>query len=225
MLAVVSAAIAPGIALMSYIYLKDKYESEPIGVVIKCFILGALLVIPVMVLQYAFQTENVWQSRLLSAFILNGWMEEFFKWFVVIYTAYHHVAFTERYDGIVYATSVSLGFASAENLFYLYAYGIHYALWRALLPVSSHGLFGILMGYYIGKAKYAKHKRYYLFFALLLAALLHGVYDWLMSAESKWLYLIVPFMFVLWWDALRKIKKLNRNPDPWIANRNPNVID
>ncbi|MFC4617831.1 glutamic-type intramembrane protease PrsW [Camelliibacillus cellulosilyticus] len=219
MFAVIAAAIAPGIALLSYIYLKDKYETEPIGVVIKTFVIGALLVFPVMVIQYAFQAEHLLREPFVHSFLLNGFLEEFLKWFIVIYTAYHHVAFTERYDGIVYTTAVSLGFATAENLFYLYAYGIHIALWRALLPVSSHGLFGIIMGYYIGRAKFTHKKKKWLGLALGIAVLLHGTYDYLMSTNKAWIYLVIPFMVILWWDALRKIKKLNKQPDPWIQKQ------
>ncbi|MGV3487659.1 MAG: glutamic-type intramembrane protease PrsW [Tuberibacillus sp.] len=225
MIGVISAAIAPGLALLLYIYLRDKYETEPIGVVIKSFIIGALLVLPVMVIQFAFQAENVFQYPLVQSFILNGLLEEFFKWFVVIYTAYHHVAFTERYDGIVYTTAVSLGFATAENLFYIYAYGIHIALWRALLPVSSHGLFGIIMGYYIGYAKFAAKKKSWLAFALIVTALLHGIYDELMSIHSNWIYLVLPFMIILWTLALRKISQLNKQPDPWIKPNKQQIAD
>jgi protease PrsW len=225
MIAVISAAIAPGLALLLYIYLKDKYESEPISVVIKSFVLGALLVLPVIFIQYAFQAEHLFQNSLVQSFLLNGFLEEFFKWFIIIYTAYHHIAFTERYDGIVYATAVSLGFATAENLFYIYAYGIHIALWRALLPVSSHGLFGVIMGYYIGRAKFTHKKKRWLAFALLSAATLHGIYDHLMSVKSIWMYMVIPFMIILWWIALRKIKQLNQKPDPWLVPNKKQIID
>ncbi|MEH7426275.1 PrsW family intramembrane metalloprotease, partial [Priestia megaterium] len=44
MLAIVSAGIAPGLALLSFFYLKDEYETEPISMVLKTFIFGAMLV-------------------------------------------------------------------------------------------------------------------------------------------------------------------------------------
>ncbi|GGE38554.1 protease PrsW [Pullulanibacillus camelliae] len=216
MLAIISAGIAPGIAFLSYIYLKDKYETEPIGVVIKTFIIGALMVFPVMVIQYAFNSEHLLQGNLAQAYLLSGLLEEFLKWFIVIYTAYHHVAFSERYDGIVYTAAVSLGFATAENLFYLYAYGIDVALWRALLPVASHGLFGIIMGYYIGKAKFSNKKVKWLLTGLILAIVLHGTYDLLMDSGSRWLYGVVPFMAFLWWYALRKVKQTYKYQEAWL---------
>ena len=59
MLAIFSAGIAPGLALLSYFYLKDQYDSEPISQVMRTFITGALLVFPIMFIQYVLQTENV----------------------------------------------------------------------------------------------------------------------------------------------------------------------
>lgn len=206
MLALVTAGIAPGIALLSYFYLKDKYESEPIGMVLKSFIFGALIVFPVMVIQYGFESEGLLQSLFPNAFLLSGLLEEFFKWFVILYTAYHHTAFNERYDGIVYAVAVSLGFATVENVFYLTAYGINYALIRALLPVSSHALFGVIMGYYFGKAKFSSKKRRILLAGLVITAALHGLYDLILHIQTIWLYIVIPFMIYLWWNALRKVK-------------------
>ncbi|WP_085523527.1 glutamic-type intramembrane protease PrsW [Tuberibacillus sp. Marseille-P3662] len=216
MLSVISAALAPGLALLCYFYLRDQYESEPVGMVLKTFIYGALLVFPVMMIQFAFETESVWQGTLAQSFVVNGLLEEFVKWFVVIYSAYHHSVFNERYDGIVYATAVSLGFATVENFFYLYAYGIDYALYRALLPVSSHALFGVSMGYYIGKAKFSTKKKTFLFYALMSAALLHGFYDFMLSAQKAWLYVLIPFMVYLWWSALKKVKLSHLHQQDWM---------
>ena len=66
--------------------------------------------------------------------------------------------FDEHYDGIVYGAAVSLGFATVENILYLFANGLESALGRAILPVSSHALFGVIMGYYLGKAKFSEGK-------------------------------------------------------------------
>jgi len=65
MLAIVSAGIAPGLALLSFFYLKDEYETEPISMVLKTFIFGAMLVLPIMFIQYVFGEEHVFQSPFL----------------------------------------------------------------------------------------------------------------------------------------------------------------
>ncbi len=206
MFGIIAAGLAPGVALLSYFYLKDRYQPEPIGMVIRSFVLGGLLVFPIMVIEYALQDEAILQDWFSKSFLATGLLEEFAKWFIVIYTAYHHAEFDQRYDGIVYATAVSLGFASIENIFYLFSYGIHAALWRALLPVSSHGLFGVIMGYYIGKAKFSVTPRKWLGIALLTATLLHGFYDSVLELGEQWSFILIPFMGFLWWNALSKIK-------------------
>ncbi|MFC7370490.1 glutamic-type intramembrane protease PrsW [Fictibacillus iocasae] len=211
MLAVISAAVAPAIALLSFIYLKDKYETEPLSMVVRVYIFGVLLVFPVMVLQYGFQ-EELHVSGFVKAFFVSGLLEEFLKWFIVYYSAYMHAEFNEPYDGIVYASALSLGFASLENVFYLSTYGIDEAFWRALLPVSGHALFGVIMGYYLGRGKFASGRRqkYLLLASLLLPALLHGLYNYiLIRAEENMYFAIIPFMMFLWWLGLRKVKLAN----------------
>lgn len=209
MLAIIAAGIAPGVALLSYFYLKDQYEVEPLYMVFRTFIFGAILVFPIMFIQYVITVEGIFPSGVLKAFFTAGFLEEFFKWFILYYIAYKHVEFDELYDGIVYGAAVSLGFASAENILYLLAHGVDMAFGRALLPVSSHALFGIIMGYYLGKGKFStsiRVKNQFLFLSLLIPFLLHGLYDYIIYSIEKWIIVIIPFMMFLWWLGLRKVK-------------------
>lgn len=212
MLEVIFAGIAPSLALLSYFYLKDEYDSEPISLVLKTFILGASLVLPIMFIQYALTEERVWISPFLKSFLSAGLLEEFFKWFILFFLIYKHVEFDEHYDGIVYGVAVSLGFAALENIFYLIANGVQVALGRALLPVSSNALFGIIMGFYLGKAKFSSRnkKLRWLLYSLLIPILLHGLYDYILVKFDNWIYIIIPFMTVLWWLGLRKIKNARK---------------
>ena len=208
MLGILSAGIAPGLALLSYFYLKDEYEPEPVSFVFRTFLYGVLLVFPIMFIQHVLETEHLLKSDLLDAFFGSGILEEFFKWFILFYLIYQHVEFDEPFDGIVYGVSVSLGFATVENIFYLVANGIEHAMTRALLPVSSHALFGVIMGFYLGKAKFTKgNKAKWILLSLLLPILLHGSYDFILISLENWLYIILPFMVFLWWFGLRKVKK------------------
>lgn len=207
MLGILSAGIAPGLALLSYFYLKDEYDSEPISFVFRAFVFGALLVFPIMFIQYVLDVENIIQSDLIHAFFSISLLEEFFKWFILIYTVYQHMDFDEPYDGIVYGAAVSLGFATAENILYLVANGLEYAIGRALLPVSSHALFGVIMGYYLGKGKFSHTaKRKWIIFSLIFPFLFHGIYDFILISFENWLMFMLPFMIFLWWLALKKVK-------------------
>jgi protease PrsW len=210
MIALISAAIAPGIAILSYFYLRDSFEPEPISLVIRSFIFGMLLVIPIMVLQYIMQTEWNWRDGIVASVVQSAVVEEYFKWMVIFFTAYKHVEFDEHYDGIVYAVAVSLGFATVENLFYLIINGTDVAIWRALLPVSGHALFAVWMGYYLGKAKFTQQrnkKRLFLWASIVLPIGLHAVYNLIFLAVQNWLVIIIPFMLVLWWQGMKKVQR------------------
>ncbi len=209
MIALVGAAIAPGIALLCYFYLRDHLQPEPISMVIRTFIFGVLLVFPIMMLQYIMQTEWDLDTPFFQAIVASAGVEEFFKWLVVYHTAYKHVEFDEPYDGIVYAVAVSLGFATLENLLYLIINGLDVAVWRALLPVSGHALFGIWMGYYMGLSKFTDEpdrKRTRMLVSLFVPIALHSCYNLIFLSTEYWIWLAIPFMLILWWKGLQKIQ-------------------
>lgn len=177
--------------------------------VLKVFIIGALLVFPIMVIQHAFITENLLTGSFSRSFILFGFTEEFFKWFLLYSFTFNHNQFHKPYDGIVYGVALALGFATVENFLYLVANGVHTAFFRALLPVSSHALFGVIMGYYLGLAKFEKRRnvKLILLLSVSIPIVLHGMYDFIIIAADKYIHIIiVPFMFFLWWFALHKVK-------------------
>jgi RsiW-degrading membrane proteinase PrsW (M82 family) len=207
MLTIISAGIAPGVALLSYFYLKDEYETEPLSFVLRTFLFGAILVFPIMFIQYVLDAEGIVTTKFAQAFFSSGLLEEFVKWFVVYFFIFDHQEFDEPYDGIVYSASVSLGFATMENILYLLANGVEFAVTRAILPVSSHALFAVMMGFYLGKAKFQGRKHLYLCFSFLLPFFLHGMYDFILLTQEKWGYYMLPFMLFLWWIALRKVKQ------------------
>ncbi|AFQ58244.1 intramembrane metalloprotease PrsW [Bacillus subtilis] len=209
MFAIISAGIAPGIALLSYFYLKDQYDNEPVHMVLRSFFLGVVLVFPIMFIQYVLEKENVGGGSFFVSFLSSGFLEESLKWFILMISVYPHAHFDEHYDGIVYGASVSLGFATLENILYLIGHGVEHAFVRALLPVSCHALIGVIMGFYLGKARFSADKARvkWLTLSLVVPSLLHGSYDFILTALSNWIYYMLPFMVFLWWFGLRKAKK------------------
>ncbi|WP_257347743.1 glutamic-type intramembrane protease PrsW [Pseudalkalibacillus decolorationis] len=209
MFTLISAGMAPGIALLSFFYLKDKYEPEPIFMVVRTFLFGILLVFPVMVLQFGIH-EELMVTDWVDAFVVSGVLEEFFKWFLLYFAAYQQIEFNDPYDGIIYGTSIALGFATAENVLFLFANGIDTAMLRAILPVPCHALIGVMMGYYLSRGKFsnlAKRKRIFLVYSLVIPILLHGFYDYILLYHvQRWIYIMLPFMLFLWWLGLRKVK-------------------
>ena len=64
------------------------------------------------------------------------------------------------------------------------------------------------MGYYIGRAKFAKveDKRQLLFLAFFAPYILHFIYNSIFLVQQFALYLAIPFMLFLWWFGLTRVK-------------------
>ncbi|EXX91390.1 peptidase [Paenibacillus darwinianus] len=213
---ILTAAVAPGVSLLTYLYLKDRYDAEPIHMVLRLFVLGMLIVFPIAVIQRG-MTLWLGEDPFVFSFVISSGVEEMMKWFLVYHIIYNHTEFDEPYDGIVYAAAASLGFATLENVLYAILQPATFGtlLVRALLPVSGHALFGVIMGYYIGKARFAGDRsRYYLVLSLILPLFWHGLYDYIMiTVKTNWMWLIVPLMAYLWIRGALKIKRANaRSP-------------
>jgi len=177
-------AIAPVFAILLYIYVQDKHEKEPRGLLISSFLFGAIVSIIIVFILYFFTGRlipvtdkfSVWQ-QFIQAFIVVALSEEFSKYVIVKYYAQPKKAFNEPYDGIIYAVMVSMGFACTENIMYVLDGGYETALLRAFTAVPAHATFGVLMGYYMGKAKFSNSRLKLNMAGLFLAVLFHGTYD------------------------------------------------
>jgi protease PrsW len=73
---------------------------------------------------------------------------------------------------------VSMGFATIENILYVAQGGIGVAILRIFTAVPAHATFGVLMGYFVGLAKFkGMQTGPYLLLGLITAILFHGAYD------------------------------------------------
>lgn len=178
------AATTPVFIVIIYIYFKDKYEKESKRILTYTFLLGAIVSIFITTLLYMFfdlflpipDDFSVWQ-QFLKAFFIVALIEEFSKYVIVKYYNQPRKGFNEPFDGIVYAVMVSMGFAAVENLFYVFEGGMEVALIRAVTAIPAHATFGIIMGYFMGKAKFSKNRMKWNLIGLSCAILFHGAYD------------------------------------------------
>lgn len=212
-------ALAPAFAVMVYIYSRDKYEKEPLKVLIISFFLGAVSVIPAIILESVGQDiiyfgKGHVQQTFIKAFILVGLSEEFSKYIFLRYYAFRNRAFNEPFDGIVYAVMISMGFAAVENVMYVLNGGIQVGYLRAITSIPAHAVFAVFMGYYAGKAKFSTKKRStYLIFGLFAATLMHGFYDFFLMLENFPALYILSFvgLAVAILISLRAIKKAQKD--------------
>jgi RsiW-degrading membrane proteinase PrsW (M82 family) len=134
---------------------------------------------------------SIWQ-QFIRAFFIVGLIEEFSKYIIVRYYAQTKRQYNEPFDGIVYAVTVSMGFAATENIFYVLEGGFQVALIRAFTAVPAHATFGILMGYFMGIAKFSNNRIKWNLIGLLLAIVFHGAYDF---------FLFIDFVPGIWLGA------------------------
>ena len=185
-------AIAPGLAICTYIFLKDQYNPEPRRHLLISFFLGflsaAIAVILEMVLTAStepYTKGTVWGTAFL-AYIVVAFVEEWSKYIMVRLYAFPKPEFDEPFDGIVYAVMVSMGFATLENIAYVYQHGYAVAIMRMFLSVPAHATFAIIMGFYMGKAWEVTgiQRTKYLMTGLLMAVFWHGTFDFFLFMEE-----------------------------------------
>lgn len=177
-------AIAPVMIVLVFIYIKDKYEKEPFKFLLKNFLLGATVsilltfIISIIAAQIIIIDDlDELLKNFVNAFIMVALVEEFSKYLIVRFYAQRNAEFNEPFDGIVYAVMVSMGFAALENVLYVLQHGFGTGIIRAFTAVPAHATFGILMGYFMGKAKFSKNSVTLNLTGLLVATLFHGAYD------------------------------------------------
>ena len=220
LLAYVAAAVLPALFLMWYIYKHDKIEKEPLPLLMKLILSGVYSAFLAILL------ETIGQSVLDSAgftseskyiiwtAIMVGLSEEISKFIFLYLRSWKTPHFNYRYDGIVYAVFVSLGFAAFENIKYVFYYGLSVAPSRALLAVPAHMAFGVFMGSFYGWAKindvYGQTGKavMQLIFGVLSAAAFHAFYDAcaMLGTEEAMMVFIV-FVIIMYIVVIHKVKR------------------
>ena len=183
-------AILPVIVLASYIYKKDKYEKEPLSMLILAFFLGMLAIPMDLVVVGIINAMIPGGTVFYQAFFEAGIPEEFCKWALFMLVIWRNKNFDEFFDGIVYACFIGLGFACIENMMYVYdsesySTALHTGVVRALLSVPGHFLFAVIMGYFLGMAKFRPQQRgKYLILSYVCPVIAHGIFDYLLMLSS-----------------------------------------
>ncbi|MCB0587906.1 MAG: PrsW family intramembrane metalloprotease [Phaeodactylibacter sp.] len=188
---VFALAIVPGMAICWYIYRMDKYEKESRLQLAVTFALGMAITYPVLKIE-AWASHSGWAgsstlgATFVSSFIVVALTEELAKYLAIMGYPYSRPFFNEPMDGIVYAVMISMGFATLENVLYAGRFGFQTTLLRAFTAVPAHACFAIIMGYFVGRSKFAlstASKSRLLALGLAVPIGVHGVYDFFILQE------------------------------------------
>jgi len=182
-------AAAPALLLLRYYYRQDRERPEPKGLIVRIFLLGILatfVAIPLEMLMSMFQQLFIsfpLLYALFKAFVVAALVEEYLKLTIVRLFAYRNRNFDEVMDGVVYTVVASLGFACMENIIYVMGGSLWTALTRAFTAIPLHATASGLMGYYVGRAKFAvsaQMEQALINKGLRIAIFIHGAYDFLL---------------------------------------------
>jgi RsiW-degrading membrane proteinase PrsW (M82 family) len=187
LLGLVVLAVAPSLALFLFFYLRDRERKAPARTILFTFLLGAGALLPAALVSFCLEQLTGWRvgapgllQSFLGAMLVVGLVEESAKYIVVRFYCYHRREFDEPYDGILYSVIAALGFATVENIYYVLAHGAGTGVVRALIAVPNHAFDGVLMGFFLGLAKFASSDRrgnILSALGLVLAVVAHGFYD------------------------------------------------
>lgn len=208
-------SIAPVFIIAVYIYFRDKYEKEPLNLLLLSLFAGSLICIFAIFIENLISQLNFFTDKIATAFFdafaVAAFTEEFLKYITVLILVWRNKNFNERFDGIVYAVFVSLGFALIENIFFVFKSGMSTGIVRAVTAVPLHAFTGVFMGFYLGLAKFISEKRNYrLFLAFFFPFIIHGLYDFfLMTQNAVFILIWLPFFIIIWIKSFRKIKNLS----------------
>lgn len=222
-------ALIPGILIIVYIFRKDKVESEPLSLIFKLLIFGALSCIPAIfmegfmgTLMPAGFTEGSVGYAVFTAFLVAALCEELCKFLLLWLGSWRNSNFNYRFDGIVFGVCVAVGFALLENVMYVLEGGFYVALMRGVMAVPLHAFCGVFMGIHYGAAKRysieGQHSKAAgsIFLALFAPFLIHGIYDSLafMGAYGT-TFILLAFVVLLYIVAIRVVKRYSR--EDWHA--------
>lgn len=193
-------AILPSLVWL-FFYLKEDPHPEPRYWLFIIFLMGVALAPLVISLEMAlnkifnFFIAFSLESGLLI-FIIAPLVEEAAKYGVVHLTLNKNPVLDEPVDGMIYVIVAALGFAAIENVFAIFSFvptgapgyfnvAFNFISMRFISAVALHGLASGISGYYFAKFYFIKRDARLIVLGLLLAALLHGTYNFLIVKNNE----------------------------------------
>jgi protease PrsW len=187
-------AIVPTLLWLGVFREFDRLEPEPHQYLLSVTILAALL------------TGTIAEPLRRDVFALHTWQPDAWYWSIPVnamtqgviqatvvyvtvrYTVFLSDEFDERADGIIYGTAAGLGSAMLLNFHYALDHpGLRLDVGAARIIVAALVLasLGGLVGYGLGQVKFERHAPWFAALFVVAAALLNGLFDWLVTEFSR----------------------------------------
>lgn len=192
LLLLLAIAIAPGIAISIAVYSLREYDRTRWRRLLLAFVLGmAATIPPLLIQQWAVDVrEAPARHSVLSfawyAYIIVALSEEGSKFLVLRGYAWRQKDLRSPFDGILWSVMIGMGFATVENLEYVWQFGWQTGISRFFLAVPAHASFAVLMGYNMGWARLRPSlSRWLMWKGLGMAVFFHGSFDFFLFLQQK----------------------------------------
>lgn len=214
--------ILPVLFWAGYHYHKDRHLPEPAGHLLLSFLLGGMaailakgLYVSLGYLDLRYDAFELAATNLPGLFayalLAIGPIEEMSKLLPFLVVVLRFRDFDEPIDGIIYASFIGLGFAAAENLYYLQFLTPIEAVARGFASPVVHMAFASIWGYRIGAAAAAGRSIVAATVqGLLIAAVLHGIYDFIALQRPVYgLPIAAAIIVSIWIWRLKLLQKMH----------------
>jgi RsiW-degrading membrane proteinase PrsW (M82 family) len=213
--------ILPSLIWLFY-YLKKDLHPEPKKMILKIFLYGSLITIPVFFIQiglsFLLHQLQVFISianhpvifQVIKWFFVIAFTEELCKYLVFRFSVLKNLAFDEPLDSMIYLVTAALGFAAVENILYLFSpigdssfqtivqTAIMITIIRFIGATFLHTLCSALLGYIIAISLFETKKRVLLtILGIIIVVVLHGMYDFSIVTLQSPAKIIIPIAIIL----------------------------
>lgn len=168
-----AAGILPMVLYAWFLFFLDRYEKEPLKLLVGTFLWGSLIaaggafaINSISSLGILFLTQSELAAQLATSALIAPVVEETLKGSaVLIVFLLFKPEFDSPLDGIIYAGIVALGFAATENIWYIHQLGYlqnglaglkEMAFIRVFLVGWQHPFYTAFTGYGFGLARGAR---------------------------------------------------------------------
>ena len=218
------AGILPTLLWLWFWLKEDNLSPEPRSSIAGSFLSGMVVVIIAVVFE-KYIADIITKTE--YQYIAWATIEEVAKFVAVAFIAFNSRKMDEPIDAMIYCITVALGFAALENILYLFSPIDHAYLDKILeaaITISFirfigatflHTLCSALLGYFLALSSVREHKgKRLIVIGILLASLLHGLYDFSIITLTRPMNFVVPLIIIIGlvafmlydFDEIKKVK-------------------
>ena len=202
-------AVLPSMLLLLFVVGRNKNSRDPMKLLVWLAVLGAVSTIPAVVVEllgagllyYMGLETGTGVYELVNCFFIVAMIEELGKFVGMIILTWNNKNFDHSYDGVIYGVCSSLGFATLENILYVFQGGIGLGILRAVTAIPLHCSCGVVMGYFYSKARENANNGEgaagNMLISYLSAMGIHGLYDFVLSVDDTSVILCILVLVLL----------------------------